>query len=183
MIKTSYALCILLIASSTFAQPLCPRSREVGNFINYLHLFKEEADSLLSFYNAKTDVTMIHQFIGPLVFGRRSYRVAFRVVDSNSPSKSWIYGVSARVNAANVITEIRNFGKARSLPNDPANPDVSKQFPDRDYIKSLFALIANPVLGPIPCYNSVIKLEYDYFYYMFANYYKNGSGTNAPTAL
>ena len=173
----------MLIASSALAQPLCPRSREVGNFINYLHLFKEEADSLLSFYNAKTDVTLIYQFIGNLVFGRRTYRVVFRVVDSNSPSKAWIYGISARVNAQNIITEIRNFGKGRSRPNNPAAVDPADQNPDAFYVRSLFALLATPTLAPIPCYNSVIKLEYDYFYYMFANYYKNGSGSNAPTTL
>ncbi len=183
MFKKIFAVCILLIVSSTFAQPLCPRSREVGNFINYLHLFKEEADSLLSFYNAKTDVTLIYQFIGNLVFGRRVHRVAFKVVDRNSPSRTWIYAVSSRVNAANVITEIRNFGKFRSRPDDLSQVDLTKKFPDAAYIQSLFALINPITLTVIPCYNSVIKLEYDYFYYMFANYYKTGSGINQPSGL
>ena len=182
MFKTTFALCVLAIASGVSAQPLCPRSPDVGNYINYLHLFKEEADTLLNFYNAKTLVEAFYEDI-TTVGSTRHHKIAFRVTDSNYPQKTWIFAVWAKLDSNDVLLDIYNFTKFRSLPDDLGNPVVILQRPNAEYLKSFFILGALPTFLNINCSLSVIKLEYMYFYYMFANYYKNGSGLIQPSNI
>lgn len=183
MIKIAFALCSLLAISNILAQPLCPRSPDVGNYINYLHLFKEEADTLLSFYNAKTSVIMIFEETNLVVGVRKEHKVAFQVVDNNFPQRTWIYAVWVYLNLDDVVIDIYNFAKFRSIPDD-CTLTAPFNYPNGYYLKSLFQLPTLPILSPpIICSNSVIKLEYDYFYYMFANYYKTGSGLVRPNTV
>ncbi len=171
MIQMTRATCLLVLIAATISQPLCPRSKEVGNFLNYLHLFKEEADTLLSFYNAKTSVEVI--FTSSVLTGTiTDHRVVFRVTDTNIPRRIWIYAVWVKLNSQMVIESVVNFMKFRYL-DDPTTIDIVTQ---------LFRAPAAVTLAPVTtdCFLPVIKLEYDYFYYMFANYYKNGDGIKKP---
>ena len=177
MIKTIRLFVALTILTSALAQR-CPRLKSVGNPINYLHLFKEEADTQLSFFNAKTEVDVVYQ-----TFVNNEYKVAFKVTDNNYPTRIWLYLVWARFNNDQIITDIVNYARFPFLPADPINPDVPSQTPNESLLRSFFQLAANPTLTSIPCSNKVIKLEYDYFYYMFANYYKTGLGLNTPLTI
>ena len=182
MFKTTYALCVLLLAANISAQPLCPRSKDVGNFINYLHLFKEEADTLLSFYNTKTTVEVIYEDFGPISDLSRNHKIAFKVTDNNHPKSTWVYAVWVQFEATTlVIKQVYNFAKFRFLPDITVG--LVTVNPNAEYLKSLFALVAAPAITSITCSQSVIKLEYDYFYYMFANYYKSGLGERKPLPI
>ncbi len=164
----------MLLIAAAFAQPLCPRSKEVGNFINYVHLFKEEADTLLSFYNAKTSVAVLYS--SSILTGTvTDHRVVFRVTDSNIPRRTWIFAVWVKLNAQQVIEEVVNFMKFRYI-SDPDTIAIAN-----DLFKNQVTVTLTNVTGN--CFLSVIKLEYDYFYYMFANYYKNGDGIKNPTTI
>ena len=173
MIQMTRAACVLLLIAATFAQPLCPRSKEVGNFINYLHLFKEEADTLLSFYNAKTNVEVLFNTPATLA-GATDHKVLFKVTDTNVPKKVWIYAVWAKLNSSQVILDIVNFMKFRYINDADVNSIASELF-------KIPVVVGAPLTTK--CFTSVIKLEYDYFYYMFANYYKNGLGEKDPRTL
>ncbi len=173
MIQMSRATCVLLLIAASFAQNLCPRSKEVGNYINYIHLFKEEGDSLLSFYNAKTAVEVVYQsvvttVVAPII---TDHRIVFRVTDNNLPRRVWIMAVWVKLNSDRVIIDVVNYMKFLNR----ADPDTLAILRDvlQENVAALTPITTN-------CFTQVIKLEYDYFYYMFANYYKNGLGERAP---
>ena len=160
----------LLVASSALAlvgTDECPKTAQVGNYINYLHLFKEETDNLWNFYNANTVATLVYQNVAA-----PNHKVAFQVVDSNRQApRTWYYYVWATFKTNEVLESVYKFGKF-SDKGTTINNSILKEF---------FELATAPTLATINCYDSVIKLEYIYFYYMFTNYYKNGLGLLPPS--
>lgn len=173
MFKTTHALSALLFISQLLAAE-CPRSADVGNYVNFFHLFKEDDDALLSFFNAKTEVLLVYQHVSSSG-GLTRHRLAFRVIDKNFPPKTHLYLLLVRFNPSGLIEQIDRAARFRSTETATQK--------DVDAINSFFDVNIN--LGQLPnyqepCYNDIIKLEYDYFYYMYAHYYKDGRGLEAP---
>ena len=177
MLKTIKLAFGLMLLSCCLAQR-CPRLKSIGNPVNYLHLFKEEGDTHFSFLNAKTEVDVVFQ-----TFTSGDYKVAFKLTDTNYPPRVWLYLVWAKFNGDQIITDIVNYGRFRFLPADPTNADIASQTPNESLLKSFFQLASLPTLVSFSCNNKVIKMEYDYFTYMFANYYKTGLGLNQPLSI
>ena len=162
-----------LISMPTFAQT-CPQDPKVGNPINFVHLFKEQTDLHFDFYNTKTSYSLVYQdnialTAATLSLGSRQ-RIVFRITDSSLPVRAWLYLVDIRYDVNGFISQIDRFGKVRSdavVANDQAK--VQAFFNDATI--TLNATAGNCCLA---------KLEYINFYYLFANYYKNGLGLTQP---
>lgn len=161
------------LAMPTFAQT-CPQDPKVGNPINFAHLFKEQTDLHFDFYNTKTSYALVYQdnialTAATLSLGSRQ-RIVFRITDSSLPIRSWLYMVDIRFDVNGFINQIDRFGKVRS--DGVATADQAK-------IQAFFAdptIFVSAVAGNC----CLAKLEYINFYYLFANYYKNGLGLTQP---
>ena len=155
-------------------QQQCPQDPRVGNPINYVHLFKEQTDLHFDFYNTRTTFSLVYQdnvvlATAGVTTGSRQ-RIVIRITDSNLPVRSWLYMVEIRYDANGFVAQIDRFGKIRS--DAVAATDLAK-------IRAFFndATITVAATAGNCC---LAKLEYINFYYLFANYYKNGQGLTQP---
>ena len=167
---------VLLIASSALALTSpdeCPKTAQVGNYINYLHLFKEETDNLWNFYNANTEAFLFYHTIIAVASNppETHHKVLLKLVDTNRQApRTWFYMIWAVLNENSVLKNVSKFGKF-SDKGATANDLLFNTF---------FQVVTNMPTVKIDCYEKVIKLEYINFYYLFTNYYKNGLGETAP---
>lgn len=172
--KTLLLFVSLALMSMPTLQQTCPQDPKVGNPINYVHLFKEQTDLHFDFYNTKTSYGLVYQdntalTAATLTLGARQ-RIVFRITDNTLPIRAWLYAVEIRYDANGFIAQIDRFGKIRSdavVANDQAK------------LQAFFA-DATIVLAPTAGNCCLAKLEYINFYYLFANYYKNGLGLTQP---
>ena len=151
-------------------QQSCPQDPQVGNPINYFHLFKEQTDSDWNFYNTKTTQKLVYQQIIPLAGGVERHIIVFRLTDSNMPTREWLYMVDIRYDANKFIAQIDRQAKIRSNGVSAADTTKLQKFFDD-------ATITLPTPGDC----CLAKLEYINFYYLFANYYKDGQGLSQPS--
>ncbi len=93
-----------------------------------------------------------------------------RITNSALPVRSWLYLVDIRFDANNFISQIDRQGKIRS--DAVAAADLAR-------IQAFFG-DATIVVAPTAGNCCLAKLEYINFYYLFANYYKNGLGLTQP---
>lgn len=164
---------IALLSNAASAQT-CPQDPKVGNPINFAHLFKEQTDLHFDFYNTKTSYALVYQdniqlTAATLSLGSRQ-RIVFRITDASLPIRSWLYMVDIRFDVNGFISQIDRFGKVRSdgiTANDLAR--IQAFFADTTI--AIAATAGNCCLA---------KLEYINFYYLFANYFKNGLGLTQP---
>lgn len=155
-------------------QQTCPQDPRVGNPINYVHLFKEQTDLHFDFYNTKTTFALVFQdntaqTVNNVGTGSRQ-RIVIRITDTNLPVRSWLYLTNIRYDANGFIYQIDESAKIRST--NVAATDLA-------LIQAFFGdatIVVNATAGNC----CLAKLEYINFYYLFANYYKNGLGLSQP---
>jgi hypothetical protein len=182
MIKAITAIVAILCAAQVSAIK-CPRSKEIGNFNTYLHLFKEQADTHLSFYNTQTDLRLVFEVkVGGVPTDTpptlSEYKAIFRLVDSRE-NKTWFYLVWVKFNAGGqIISEIYKSGRFRDY-RDAVLPGTITLL-NTIIFSNFMEEAVDLTLDLIPCCDSLIKLEWDYFYYMLPNFYKSGKGINTP---
>lgn len=162
-----------LLALPTLQQT-CPQDPKVGNPINYVHLFKEQTDLHFDFYNTKTSYALVYQdntvqTVATVNTGSRQ-RIVFRITDNSLPVRSWLYMVNIRYDVNGFIAQIDAFAKIRSTVVAAADLALIQAF-FNDATIVVAATAGNCCLA---------KLEYINFYYLFANYYKNGLGLTQP---
>lgn len=164
---------ILLLALSALAHlnlgQSCPQDSNIGSPINYVHLFKEQTDIDWDFYNTKTTNSLVYQDSINLTGGATMQRIAFRITDSTLPVRQWLYLVNIRYDANAFISHIDRFAKIRSDGNTTNDTDILQIF-FNDF----------DILLPAPGNCCLAKLEYINFYYLFAQYYKDGNGLIKP---
>ena len=155
-------------------QQTCPQDPKVGNPINFVHLFKEQTDLHFDFYNTRTTFSLVYQdnlvlATAGVTTGNRQ-RIVIRITDANLPVRSWLYMVEITYDANGFVSQVTRFGKIRS--DAVAATDLAK-------IQAFFndtAIVVAATAGNC----CLAKLEYINFYYLFANYYKNGLGLTQP---
>ena len=163
---------LLFVTIATMLAPTmqqsCPQDPQVGNPINYAHLFKEQTDLHWDFYNTKTDVELVYQEVIALGGGGERHRIAFRITDTNLPVRQWLYMVDIRYDANNFIDQIDRLAKIRSNGTTGFDETLLQNFFDAG------------ITLPTPGNCCLAKLEYINFYYLFTHYYKDGLGLNQP---
>lgn len=168
--KTFVVFVTIAAALMPTLQQSCPQDPQVGNPINYVHLFKEQTDLDWDFYNTKTTYQLVYQEVINLVGLARRHRIVFRVTNTNLPVRHWLYMVDIRYDANGFINQIDRLGRVRS-DNVIANDQV---------IVRAFFDDAGITLPAAPGNCCLAKLEYINFYYLFTNYYKDGQGLTQP---
>ena len=172
--KTSLLFVTLALIMAPTMQQTCPQDPKVGNPINFVHLEKEQTDLHFDFYNTKTSFALVFQdntaqVVNAINVGSRQ-RIAIRITDSSLPVRAWLYMVDIRFDSNFFISQIDRFGKIRSdgvVANDQAK--IQAFFNDA-------TIVVNAAAGNC----CLAKLEYINFFYLFANYYKNGLGLTQP---
>lgn len=172
--KTSLLFVTLALLTVPTMQQTCPQDAKVGNPINFVHLFKEQTDLHFDFYNTKTGYSLVFQdnvaqTVNAINVGSRQ-RIVFRITDSSLPVRAWLYMVDIRYDSNFFISQIDRFGKIRS--DGVVATDQTK-------VQAFFndpAIVLSNTAGNC----CLAKLEYINFYYLFANYYKNGLGLTQP---
>ena len=160
---------LLALIPSLISTQSCPQDPRVGNPINYVHLFKEQNDLNWDFYNTKTNYTLVYMDRVNLLANTYKNRIVLRLIDTNLPSRQWLYLIDIRYDANDFILQIDKFAKIRS--DGVAANDLA-------IVKAFFSDLT--IALPVPGNCCLAKLEYINFYYLFANYYKDGSGINKP---
>ena len=161
-------MAIAISLAPTFQQS-CPQDPQVGNPINYVHLFKEQTDLDWDFYNTKTTSQLVYQDIVNLPLNNTRHRIAFRVSNSNLPVRIWLYLVDIRYDANGYISQIDKLSRVRS-DGTPIN--------DQTILATFFNDPTLTLSTPGNC--CLAKLEYINLYYLFTNYYKDGNGLTQP---
>ena len=182
-------LSIITFLNSSIASE-CPVHSKIGNAINFVRLFKEQADSDWNYQNLKTDFKLrLHQ-ITPKKGCCETHRIVFEITDNNRPLRRWMYCVEVVYDEAEILMEIKKFARFRLYENhqDKAFADRLNQLVvdnffhhkarllngdnDKDYDEHYLYKLHDR--DSTKC-NPLTKLEYDYFYYLYANYYKMGA--------
>ncbi len=166
-------ICLILAVIAAVLVPTmqqsCPQDPQVGNPINYVHLFKEQTDLDWDFYNTKTTYQLTYQEVISLPASYTRHRIVFRVTNSNLPVRVWLYMVDIRYDPNSFIYQIDKLARVRS-DSVPAN--------DLALVRAFFGDATITLPTPGNC--CLAKLEYINFYYLFANYYKDGLGLTQP---
>ena len=193
------ALLVSSISAQRFSLPRnsCTTDRDVGNPVNFLHIFQESNAHLWDFNNFKTDFAFLGQFITPhsdRVHQTNSY--AFLVKDSEIlPPVNYLFLVEALFTSGSgssplTLKRINKLGRFAVGAHSEVVQIASNFFGSvveglEDFLTNVttFDNSARPQgarevnKGCSP----LTKLEFAYFYYMFTNYYKDGSLPKAPT--
>lgn len=106
------AITILLIFSFTNAL-VCPRTDSIGNYLNYLHLFFQNDDTLFSFSNTNSQVVRMWEKVGAFSAGLGSLvdrMNAFLVKDTSLPQTRYkLYMVWVLMNPDETLSRIVSF--------------------------------------------------------------------------
>lgn len=180
---------IILILGS-YLQSECPVHGKIGNAINFVRLFKEQADSDWNYQNLETNFKLrLHQ-ITPKKGDGETHRIVFEVENDNKPKRNWLYCIELRYDEAEILMEVVKYGRFRLYENEKDSafasrmnqlivdnffhykPRLMNSDQDNDYSEHFVYKLHNK--NRTKC-NPLTKMEYDYFYYLAANYYKMGA--------
>ncbi len=171
----------------------CPVHSKIGNAINFARLFKEQADSDWNYQNLQTEFKLrLHQ-IEPKKGYSETHRIVFEITDDARPKRTWFYLIEVIYDEAEILQRIKKYARIRKYENsndyalaNRVNQLVIDNFfhykiraldGDQDGDYSEHFLYSLHKAKKTTC-NPLTKMEYDYFYYLYSNYYKKG----APTA-
>ena len=179
----------LMLLISISLQSQCPVHAKIGNAINFVRLFKEQADSDWNYQNLQTNFKLrLHQ-ISPKKGDGETHRIVFEVENDNN-DKSWLYCIEVRYDEAEILMEVVKYGRFRLYTNNKDHkfaermnqlvvdnffhykPRLMNSDQDNDYSEHYVYKLHNK--NSTKC-NPLSKMEYDYFYYLAANYYKMGA--------
>ncbi len=178
---------LLLISQLSASE--CPVHAKIGNAINFVRLFKEQADSDWNYQNLNTNFKLrLHQ-ISPKKGDGETHRIVFEV-EEEANKRAWLYCIEVRYDDAGILMEVVKYGRFRVYQNDRDSdfaermnqlvvdnffhfkPRLMNSDQDKDYAEHYIYKLHNKM--STKC-NPLTKMEYDYFYYLFANYYKTGA--------
>ena len=179
-----------ILILGAYLQSECPVHGKIGNAINFVRLFKEQADSDWNYQNLETNFKLrLHQ-ITPKKGSGETHRIVFELQNDNKPRRNWLYCIELRYDEAEILMEVVKYGRFRLYENvkdqsfaDRMNQLVVDNFfhfkprlmnsdQDKDYAEHYIYKMHNK--NRTKC-NPLSKMEYDYFYYLAANYYKMGA--------
>lgn len=141
----------------------CPRTQFVGNYLNYLQLFFQNDDTILSFANTNTQIIKVWERIGKFTPGAAPLidrMNAFLIKDTTlSQTRAYLYMVWVLMNPDDTLNRIVSFGKFE-IDNQGTDPDSIT--PPNAMISSLFELFFNEDLSsvtfPASRFNNVEQL-------------------------
>lgn len=173
-----------------YIQSECPVHGKIGNAINFVRLFKEQADSDWNYQNLETEFKLrLHQII-PKKGSGETHKIVFEVLNNNKPKRCWLYCIEIRYDEAEILMEVVKFARFRLYENEKDSsfalrmnqlvvdnffhfkPRLMNADQDNDYSEHFVYKMHNK--KKTKC-NPLTKMEYDYFYYLYANYYKIGA--------
>ena len=110
-------LVAVLALSAGYLNSECPIHAKIGNAINFLHLFKEQADSDWNYQNLKTSFKLrLHQ-VTPKKGCCETHRIVFQVNNLNNPGRKWLYCIEAVYDEAEILLKISKFARFRLFEN------------------------------------------------------------------
>lgn len=118
---------IVLMACAMVAVPahalVCPRSAEIGNYLNYLQLYFENDDQIFSFSNDNSKIVRMYEEIDPSPASNANAdtytrREVFLVKDdiNKAGSPLYLYMIWAEVNKDEILKRIVNYGRFQVDP-------------------------------------------------------------------
>lgn len=169
--KTFFVLVAITLMAHNTIQQNCPEVPGVKSPINYLHLFKSQADSDFNFFDESTTVTLEHEVETDITVGTTALKrmqTVLKVVVDQQPQRTFYYLIEANFNTNGSLNEIVKFTRVRDKNNTIADIQA--------YANDFFTLGAVPTFATVDC--CLMKLEYINFYYLYSNYYNEGRGTS-----
>lgn len=173
--KTFVVLVAIALMAHQTKQDCCPEVDGVKSAINYLHLFKSQADSDFNFYDITTTVELVSQVeedypVGATTFTHKQLQTVLRVTVDGQPERVFYYMQEALFNLNGSLDKIVKFTRVRRKEGFDETNVVA-------YANAFF----NPTttiaaFAVVPC--CLMKMEYIYFYYLFSNYYTDGRGNS-----
>ena len=92
MMFRTYAL-VAILALTTIKANECPTHAKIGNAINFVRLFKEQADSDWNYQNVSTDFKLRYHQVEQKRGYSETHRIVFEIEDNNQPKRSWFYAI------------------------------------------------------------------------------------------
>lgn len=172
--KTFFVLVAIALMAHSTKQQNCPEVPGVKSPINYLHLFKSQADTDFNFFDESTTASLVYELETDIVIGTaagKKLQTVLKVVVDQQPQRTFYYFVEANFNANGSLNEIVKFTRIRDKDDATVDTDMEA------YALAFFNTPAanQPVtFAPIDC--CLLKLEYINFYYLYSNYYNEGRG-------
>ena len=109
MINLRKLLCLTYLALTALASE-CPIHAKIGNAINFVRLFKEQADSDFNYQNLRTDVKLrLHQ-VTPKKGKGETHRIVFQADSENKPRRSWLYAIEVDYDEAEILLGEQEVG-------------------------------------------------------------------------
>ena len=189
--KVIFGLVTIMAMVGVMKSSECPVHSKIGNAINFARLFKEQADSDWNYQNLNTDFKLRLHLVEPRKNVREKHKIVFEVMDrSSKPARTWFYCIDVIYESSGILRRIDKFARFRKYVN-PANPQLAARInqlmidnffhhkiralnadQDADYSEHYRYTLHDP--DTTKC-NPMTKMEYDYFYYLYTNYYKSGA--------
>ncbi len=91
MLRTYFILAF--VAVGTLNANECPTHAKVGNAINFVRLFKEQADSDWNYQNVATDFKLRYHQVEPKKGFSETHRIVLELEDNSQPRKCWFYAM------------------------------------------------------------------------------------------
>ncbi len=109
-------LSLLLLATVTLTSE-CPTHAKIGNAINFVRLFKEQADSDWNYQNVSTSFALRYHYVEPKKGFSEKHRIVFELTDNNSPKRSWYYAIQVVYDENSILQRVEKFARLRVYEN------------------------------------------------------------------
>ncbi len=167
--KTFVVLVAIALMAHQTKQDCCPEVDGVKSAINYLHLFKSQADSDFNFYDITTSVELVYEneadvTINSVVFKR--LQTVLKVTVSGQPQRIFYYMQEALFNSNGSLNKVEKFTRIREKEGFTAT--------DAQTYATAFFGDGAVTFAAVTC--CLMKMEYINFYYLYSNYYADGRG-------
>ena len=176
--KTFVVLVAIALMAHQTKQDCCPEVDGVKSAINYLHLFKSQADSDYNFYDISTKVELIYENeTQNVVVDGVSYnqmQTILKVTVDGNPVRVFYYMQEALFNTNGSLASVVKFTRVRLKEGMTQDTDVV------NYANSFFntgTAITSTILNTVTAC-CLMKMEYINFYYLYSNYYADGRGNS-----
>ena len=111
-----FYLSLFLLATITLNSE-CPTHAKIGNAINFVRLFKEQADSDWNYQNISTSFALRYHYVEPKKGFSEKHRIVFELTDNNSPKRSWFYAIQVVYDENEILQRVDKFARLRVYEN------------------------------------------------------------------
>ena len=178
--KTFVVLVAIALMAHQTKQDCCPEVDGVKSAINYLHLFKSQADSDYNFYDISTKVELIYEDSRDIVVDGVTFdqmQTILKVTVDGNPTRIFYYMHEALFNSNGSLASVVKFTRIRLKEGMTQDADVVA------YANAFFNIVAPRTPLVAADLNTVtacclMKMEYINFYYLYSNYYADGRGNS-----